>query len=100
MLAIGTYLLINQKLNIGAFIATEIVVLSIMAAVEKLIVSLESYYDLIASFAKLSKITDLKEEKTEKSYFLKKKKELKLSSKMLIFLSTTARLFFRILILK
>lgn len=62
MLAIGTYLLINQKLNIGAFIATEIVVLSIMAAVEKLIVSLESYYDLIASFAKLSKITELKEE--------------------------------------
>lgn len=62
MLAIGTYLLINQKLNIGAFIATEIVVLSIMSAVEKLIVSLESYYDLIASFAKLSKITELKEE--------------------------------------
>ncbi|KPH12531.1 peptidase domain-containing ABC transporter [Chryseobacterium sp. ERMR1:04] len=62
MLAIGTYLLINQKLNIGAFIATEIVVLSIMSAVEKLIVSLESYYDLIASFAKLSKITGLKEE--------------------------------------
>ncbi|SEH27819.1 peptidase domain-containing ABC transporter [Chryseobacterium culicis] len=62
MLVIGTYLLINQKLNIGAFIATEIVVLSIMSAVEKLIVSLESYYDLIASFAKLSKITELKEE--------------------------------------
>ncbi|UKB80413.1 peptidase domain-containing ABC transporter [Chryseobacterium sp. MEBOG07] len=62
MLAIGTNLLINQKLNIGAFIATEIVVLSIMSAVEKLIVSLESYYDLIASFAKLSKITELKEE--------------------------------------
>lgn len=62
MLAIGTYLLISQKLNIGAFIATEIVVLSIMAAVEKLIISLESYYDLIAAYAKLSKITDLKEE--------------------------------------
>jgi len=74
MLAIGTYLLINQKLNIGAFIATEIVVLSIMAAVEKLIVSLESYYDLIASFAKLSKITDLKEEKNGEIILSQKEK--------------------------
>lgn len=74
MLAIGTYLLINQKLNIGAFIATEIVVLSIMAAVEKLIVSLESYYDLIASFAKLSKITDLKEEKNGEIVLSQKEK--------------------------
>lgn len=62
ILAIGTYLMINQQLNIGAFIAAEIVVLTIMSAVEKLIVSLESYYDLIASYAKLTKVTDLKEE--------------------------------------
>lgn len=62
ILAIGTYLMINQQLNIGAFIAAEIVVLTIMSAVEKLIVSLESYYDLIASYAKLTKVTELKEE--------------------------------------
>ncbi|MDO3425231.1 ATP-binding cassette domain-containing protein [Chryseobacterium sp. APV1] len=63
MLVIGTYLLVNQQLNIGAFIATEIVVLSIMAAVEKLIISLESYYDVIAALAKLNKVTTLQEEK-------------------------------------
>lgn len=63
MLVIGTYLLVNQQLNIGAFIATEIVVLSIMMAVEKLIISLESYYDVIAALAKLNKVTDLPEEK-------------------------------------
>ncbi len=62
MLVIGTYLMLDQQLNIGAFIATEIVVLSIMAAVEKLIISLESYYDIIASYAKLTKVTELKEE--------------------------------------
>lgn len=62
MLVIGTYLLVNQQLNIGAFIATEIVVLTIMAAVEKLIISLESYYDVIAALSKLNKVTDLPEE--------------------------------------
>lgn len=69
MLVIGTYLLVNQKLNIGAFIATEIVVLSIMAAVEKLIISLESYYDVIASLAKLNKVTELAEEKNGEIIF-------------------------------
>lgn len=62
MLGIGTYLLINQKLNIGAFVATEIVVIMIMSAVEKLIKSLESYYDMIASVLKLHKVTGLREE--------------------------------------
>ncbi|WP_312206352.1 peptidase domain-containing ABC transporter [Epilithonimonas hominis] len=62
MLVIGTYLLVNQQLNIGAFIATEIVVLTIMAALEKLIISLESYYDVIAALSKLNKVTDLPEE--------------------------------------
>jgi hypothetical protein len=32
MLAIATYLLLNQQLNIGAFIATEIVVIMIISA--------------------------------------------------------------------
>ena len=59
MLVIGTYLLVNQKLNIGAFIAAEIVVLTILTAVEKLIKSLESYYDVITALSKLSKVTDL-----------------------------------------
>jgi len=62
MLSIGTYLLINQELNIGAFVAAEIVVLTILTAVEKLIKSLESYYDVITSLTKLSKVTELPEE--------------------------------------
>ncbi|WP_202912396.1 ATP-binding cassette domain-containing protein [Sphingobacterium olei] len=62
MLAIGTYLMVNQKLNIGAFVATEIVVLTIMAAVGKLIRSLEHYYNMIASIVKLNKVTGLLEE--------------------------------------
>ncbi|KAB1230275.1 peptidase domain-containing ABC transporter [Chryseobacterium viscerum] len=85
MLAIGTYLLINQKLNIGAFIATEIVVLSIMSAVEKLIVSLESYYDLIASFAKLSKITELKEEPNGEIVLAQKEKGTEIEFKNVSF---------------
>lgn len=63
MLGIGVYLLVNQQLNIGAFVAAEIVVLTILTAVEKLIKSLESYYDVITSLTKLSKVTELAEER-------------------------------------
>lgn len=47
MLLLGTYLLVEQKLSIGSFVATEIVMLSIIAGVENLIKNLESYYDIV-----------------------------------------------------
>ena len=81
MLAIGTYLMITQQLNIGAFIATEIVVLSIMSAVEKLIISLESYYDIIASFAKLDKITELEEESNGEIELIQKDRGIEIEFK-------------------
>lgn len=64
MLVLGCYLLIDQKINIGAFVATEIIVLTLMTSVEKIIKSLEEYYNIITSFAKLHKVLDLKEEKS------------------------------------
>jgi ABC-type bacteriocin/lantibiotic exporter with double-glycine peptidase domain len=42
MLIIGSVLLVNQQLNIGQFIAAEIVILLIINAVEKLILNLEN----------------------------------------------------------
>jgi ABC-type bacteriocin/lantibiotic exporter with double-glycine peptidase domain len=58
MLLIGGFLLIDQKLNVGQFIAAEIVILTVMAAVEKLILSLDKVYDVLTSVEKLSKVTD------------------------------------------
>ncbi|WCM41416.1 ATP-binding cassette domain-containing protein [Flavobacterium sp. CBA20B-1] len=81
MLSIGTYLLINQELNIGAFVAAEIVVLTILTAVEKLIKSLESYYDVITSLTKLSKITELPEEHNSDIEIKNKKKGIEMAFK-------------------
>lgn len=58
MLVVGTYLLLNQLLNIGEFIAAEIVILSIIAAIEKLIGSLDSIYDIITGLEKLATVTE------------------------------------------
>ncbi len=58
MLTVGVYLLLNQQLNIGEFIAAEIVILSIVTAVEKLINSLDNIYDVITALGKLATITE------------------------------------------
>ncbi|MCE2743487.1 MAG: ABC transporter ATP-binding protein/permease [Fluviicola sp.] len=64
MLSVGTVLLINQKINIGEFIASEIVILMVIGAVEKLISSLDVIYDILTAIEKLDSVLDLKNEKT------------------------------------
>lgn len=56
MLGIGTYLLIEQKINIGEFIAAEIVILMVISATEKLIYHLDSLYDVATGLAKIESI--------------------------------------------
>lgn len=59
LLVLGVYLLLDQKLNIGEFIASEIVILSIISSVEKIIKNLDSAYDLSTGLEKLASVTEL-----------------------------------------
>jgi ABC-type bacteriocin/lantibiotic exporter with double-glycine peptidase domain len=65
MLTIGAVLLVNQQLNVGEFIAVEIVIIMVINAVEKMIISLESFYDLATGLEKLAIITESPLEKEE-----------------------------------
>lgn len=59
LLALGGALVMNQTINIGQFIAAEIIILLVMASVEKLIMSFETIYDVLTALAKLGQVTDL-----------------------------------------
>jgi ABC-type bacteriocin/lantibiotic exporter with double-glycine peptidase domain len=63
LLFIGGYLVLNQKMNIGQFVAAEIIILLVINSVEKLIVGLESIYDVLTSVEKIGQIVDLNIEK-------------------------------------
>lgn len=63
MLILGTSLLFDQKINIGQFVAAEIVILIIIAAIEKLITSLENVYDVVTGLYKVDSVLELPEEK-------------------------------------
>ncbi len=58
LLLIGGILVINQEMNIGQFVAAEIIIVLVIASVEKLIVGLESFYDVLTSMEKLGQVVD------------------------------------------
>ncbi len=59
LLLIGGLLVLNQEMNIGQFVAAEIIILLvIISSVEKLILGLETFYDLLTSLEKLGQVVD------------------------------------------
>lgn len=58
LLLIGGALVLNQEMNIGQFVAAEIIILLVIASVEKLIIGLESFYDTLTSLEKIGQIVD------------------------------------------
>lgn len=65
LLAIGGILVMEQVMNIGQFVAAEIIILLIISSVEKLIVSLDTIYDVLTGMEKIGQVTDLELEKSE-----------------------------------
>jgi ABC-type bacteriocin/lantibiotic exporter with double-glycine peptidase domain len=59
LLIVGGLLVINQELNIGQFVASEIIILLVLSSVEKLIISLDIIYDVFTSTEKIGQVTDI-----------------------------------------
>lgn len=58
LLFIGGALVLSQEMNIGQFVAAEIIILLVINSVEKLIVGLESFYDTLTSIEKIGQVVD------------------------------------------
>lgn len=65
LLLIGGILVLNQEMNIGQFVAAEIIILLVISSVEKLILGLETFYDLLTSLEKLGQVVDKEIESLE-----------------------------------
>lgn len=59
LLIVGTYLVINRQITIGQFVASEIVVVLVVGSVEKILLSLDSVFDLLTGVEKLGAVSDL-----------------------------------------
>lgn len=59
LIVMGSLLLIDSQISLGQFVAAEIIIILIMNSIEKIILSLETVYDVLTSVEKLGSITDL-----------------------------------------
>lgn len=59
LLALGSYLVLQNEINIGQFVAADIVVILVISSVEKMIVTMETIYDVLTALDKLGYVTDL-----------------------------------------
>ncbi|MCF6308676.1 MAG: ATP-binding cassette domain-containing protein [Flavobacteriaceae bacterium] len=71
LLIIGGLLVLKQEMNIGQFVAAEIIIILIINSVEKLILGLETFYDVLTSIEKLGQVMDkeLENQNGEIPYF-------------------------------
>jgi len=58
LLVIGGFLVLDQRMNIGQFVAAEIIIIIVITSVEKLILGLDSFYDVLTSIEKLGQVVD------------------------------------------
>jgi len=84
MLIVGVILLLNQQINIGQFVAAEIIVIAVINSVEKIISNLDSVYDVLTSVEKIGKLTDKPIEQPG-SYLLQASNGISLQAQALTF---------------
>ncbi len=59
LLVLGSILVVRQEINLGQFVASEIIILLVLSSAEKLIVTLETVYDVLTGLEKLGQVTDV-----------------------------------------
>jgi ABC-type bacteriocin/lantibiotic exporter with double-glycine peptidase domain len=59
LLILGTSLVVSREMSLGQFVASELVIVLVTAAVDKLISSFDTIFDMLASIEKIGMVTDL-----------------------------------------
>ncbi|MFN8777488.1 MAG: peptidase domain-containing ABC transporter [Flavobacteriales bacterium] len=63
LLILGSILVVSRQINLGQFVASEIIILLVLSSVEKLILSVSTIYDVLTALEKLGNVMDLPMEK-------------------------------------
>lgn len=61
LLVLGSLLLVREEINLGQFVASEILIILLLDAMEKVILTVENIYDSAIALEKLGKVTDVED---------------------------------------
>ena len=64
LLILGTILVVQREITLGQFVASEVIIILVLASVEKIIMYMDVVYDMLTAVDKISHVTDLPLEKT------------------------------------
>ncbi|MEP1034911.1 ABC transporter ATP-binding protein [Ekhidna sp.] len=64
LLILGTILVIQREITLGQFVASEVIIILVLASVEKIIMYMDVVYDMLTAVDKISHVTDLPLENT------------------------------------
>jgi ABC-type bacteriocin/lantibiotic exporter with double-glycine peptidase domain len=65
LLILGSILVVDNQINIGQFVAAEIVIILTLNSVEKLILTMETVYDVLTALEKIGHVMDIPFEQAE-----------------------------------
>lgn len=85
LLLIGGLLVIEQQLNIGQFVAAEIIILLVMNSIEKIMLNFDTIYDILTSLEKIAQVTDLELDTEEGIHLTKEGKGLEVNLNQVTF---------------
>jgi ABC-type bacteriocin/lantibiotic exporter with double-glycine peptidase domain len=85
LLTVGGLLVINEQINIGQFVAAEIVILLVLTSVEKLVLSIEVVYDVLTAVEKIGQVMDLELEDYNGAQLVRAEKGIQLKVDGLMF---------------
>lgn len=64
LLIVGTVLVVDRQITLGQFVASEVIIILVLNAVEKIILYMDVIYDLLTAVDKVAQVTDLPLEKS------------------------------------
>ncbi|WP_258103891.1 peptidase domain-containing ABC transporter [Marinoscillum sp. MHG1-6] len=64
LLILGTVLVVEREITLGQFVASEVIIILIINSVEKIIMYMDTVYDMLTAVDKISQVTDLPLEST------------------------------------
>ena len=59
LLLLGSYFVVQREMTFGQFVAAEVIIVQISYAVEKLMTSLNTVFDMVTGSEKLAVVTDM-----------------------------------------
>lgn len=85
LLLLGGYLVFQEQMNIGQFVAAEIIIILIINSVEKVLKIIDTIYDVLTALDKIGYVTDLRLDKPGGMALINSENGLSIKAKDLVF---------------